>query len=155
VFAGILHGFGLPVVAGGAGRFVAAFRALLGSLGVRVETGLRGRPHPRGARPCGRHGGCGPSGAPRRTRLGDAGRALWHILPEGAIDSALPAGAARFRHGRAAMQIHVALSEPLRWRDPRLTEIPLIHLSDGTAGTGIGRAEAEADSCPRHPTVVA
>jgi phytoene dehydrogenase-like protein len=40
VFAGILHGFGLPVVAGGAGRFVAAFRALLGSLGVRVETGF-------------------------------------------------------------------------------------------------------------------
>jgi phytoene dehydrogenase-like protein len=29
---------GLPVVAGGAGRFVAAFRSLLGSLGVRVET---------------------------------------------------------------------------------------------------------------------
>src|SRR5262249_8433634 len=39
LFAGILHGFGLPVVAGGAGRFVAAFRSLLDSLGVRVETG--------------------------------------------------------------------------------------------------------------------
>ena len=42
LFAGILHGFGLPVVAGGAGRFVAAFRSLLGSLGVRVETGFEG-----------------------------------------------------------------------------------------------------------------
>src|SRR6516162_5859475 len=40
LFAGILHGFGLPVVAGGAGQFVAAFRSLLGSLGVRVETGV-------------------------------------------------------------------------------------------------------------------
>jgi len=34
LFAGTLHGFGLPVVAGGAGRFVAAFRSLLDSLGV-------------------------------------------------------------------------------------------------------------------------
>src|SRR5262249_11874300 len=40
LFAGILHGFGLPVVAGGAGRFVAAFRSLLESLSVRVETGV-------------------------------------------------------------------------------------------------------------------
>jgi choline dehydrogenase-like flavoprotein len=40
LFAGTLHGFGLPVVAGGAGRFVAAFRSLLVSLGVRVETGF-------------------------------------------------------------------------------------------------------------------
>jgi len=38
LFAGILHGFGLPVVAGGAGRFLAAFRSLLDSLAVRVET---------------------------------------------------------------------------------------------------------------------
>jgi len=52
------------------------------------------------------------------------------------------------------MQIHVALSEPLGWRDPRLAEIPLIHLSGGSAGTGIACAEAEAGLLPRHPTVV-
>src|SRR5262249_57110178 len=40
LFAGTLHSFGLPVVAGGAGRFVAAFRSLLDSLGVRMETGV-------------------------------------------------------------------------------------------------------------------
>ena len=62
--------------------------------------------------------------------------------------------AARFRHGRAALQIHVALSEPFGWRDPQLAEIPLIHLSDGSAGTGIACAEAEAELLPRHPTVV-
>jgi len=64
------------------------------------------------------------------------------------------AEAARFRHGRAALQIHVALSEPLGWRDPRLAEIPLIHLSDGSASTGIACAEAEAGLLPRRPTVV-
>jgi phytoene dehydrogenase-like protein len=75
-------------------------------------------------------------------------------LPEGAVDAALRAEAASFRYGRAALQIHVALSEPLGWRDPRLAEIPLIHLSDGSAGTGIACAEAEAGLLPRHPTVV-
>jgi len=49
---------------------------------------------------------------------------------------------------------NVALSEPLSWRDPRLAEIPLIHLSDGSASTGIACAEAEAGLLPRHPTVV-
>jgi phytoene dehydrogenase-like protein len=76
------------------------------------------------------------------------------LLPEGAVDSALRAEAASFRHGRAALQIHVALSEPLSWRDPRLAEIPLIHLSDGSASTGIACAEAEAGLLPRHSTVV-
>ena len=44
------------------------------------------------------------------------------LLPEGVVDSALRAEAASFRHGRASMQIHVALSEPLGWRDPRLAK---------------------------------
>jgi phytoene dehydrogenase-like protein len=63
-----------------------------------------------------------------------------------AVGPPLRAEAANFRHGRAALQIHVALSEPLGWRDPRLAEIPLIHLSDGSAGTGTACAEAEAEA---------
>jgi phytoene dehydrogenase-like protein len=77
-----------------------------------------------------------------------------HLLPEGAVDSALRTEAASFRHGRAALQIHVALSAPLSWCDKRLAEIPLIHLSDGSASTGIACAEAEAGLLPRRPTVV-
>ncbi|WP_406502797.1 phytoene desaturase family protein [Streptomyces sp. NBC_01602] len=38
LLAATLHGFGLPVVAGGSGCFLDAFRSLLGSLNVRVET---------------------------------------------------------------------------------------------------------------------
>jgi phytoene dehydrogenase-like protein len=76
------------------------------------------------------------------------------LLPEDAVDSALRSEAVSFRYGRAALQIHVALSAPLGWRDPRLAEVPLIHLSDGSAGTGIACAEAEAGLLPRRPTVV-
>ena len=156
LFAGILHGFGLPVVAGGAGRFVVAFRSLLGSLGVRVETGFE---VDRILVAHGRAVGVEAAGRTLRARRAvlasvTPGALYGRLLPEDAVNSALRAEAARFRHGRAAMQIHVALSEPLGWRNPRLAEIPLIHLSDGSAGTGIACAEAEAGLLPRHPTVV-
>src|SRR5262245_7569291 len=39
VLAATIHGFGLPVVAGGSGRFVAAFRALLEERRVDIRTG--------------------------------------------------------------------------------------------------------------------
>jgi phytoene dehydrogenase-like protein len=156
LFAGILHGFGLPVVAGGAGRFVAAFRSLFGSLGARVETGFE---VDRILVAHGRAVGVEAAGRTLRARravLASVTPCAPHgrLLPEGAVDSARRAEAASFRHGRAALQIHVALSEPLGWRDPRLAEIPLIHLSDGSAGTGIACAEAEAGLLPRNPTVV-
>jgi phytoene dehydrogenase-like protein len=146
LLAGTLHGFGLPVVTGGAGRFVAAFRSLLGSLGVRVETGFE---VDRILVAQGRAVGAAAAGhsfhARRAVLASVTPTALYgRLLPEDAIDTALRAEAASFRHGRAALQIHVALSEPLGWRDPRLAEIPLIHLSDGSASTGIACAEAEA-----------
>jgi phytoene dehydrogenase-like protein len=160
LFAGILHGFGLPVVAGGAGRFLAAFRSLLGSLGVRVETGaLVERILVEQGRAVGVHA-CDAAGertfrARRAVIASVTPTALYgRLLPEGAVDPALRTEAARFRYGRAALQIHVALSEPLAWRDRRLAEIPLIHLSDGSGSTGMACAEAEAGLLPRSPTVV-
>jgi phytoene dehydrogenase-like protein len=156
LFAGLLHGFGLPVVAGGAGQFVAAFRSLLGSLGVRIETGIDVE--------CvlveqGRAIGVAAAGCTFRARRAvlasvTPGALYGRLLPEGTVNPALRAEAAGFRHGRAALQIHVALSAPLGWRDPRLAEIPLIHLSDGSADTGVACAEAEAGLLPANPTVV-
>jgi phytoene dehydrogenase-like protein len=147
---------GLPVVAGGAGRFVAAFRSLLGSLGVRVETDFEvDRILVTQRRAVGVEAAGRTFRARRAVLASVTPTALYgRLLPEGAVDSALRAEAASFRHGRATLQIHVALSEPLGWRDPRLAEIPLIHLSDGSAGTGIACAEAEVGLLPRHPTVV-
>jgi phytoene dehydrogenase-like protein len=52
------------------------------------------------------------------------------------------------------MQVHVALSAPLSWREAELAEVPLVHLSDGSASTAIACAEAEAGLLPRRPTVV-
>jgi phytoene dehydrogenase-like protein len=156
LFAGIMHGVGLPVVAGGAGRFVAAFRSLLDSLGVHIETGsevdriLVTQHRAVGVEAAGR-----TFRARRAVIASVTPNALYNrLLPNDVINAAVQAEAASFRPGRAALQIHVALSEPLGWRDTRLAEVPLIYLSDGSASTGIACAEAEAGLLPRRPTVV-
>jgi len=156
LLAATLHGAGLPVVAGGAGRFLAAFRSLLDSLGVDVRTGVHAE------RILVEHGqatGVVAGGhifrARRAVLASVTPTALYgELLPGNAVDAAVRAEAASFRYGRAEMQIHVALSGPLGWSDPRLREIPLVHLSDGSASTGIACAEAEAGLLPRRPTVV-
>jgi phytoene dehydrogenase-like protein len=76
------------------------------------------------------------------------------LLPTHAVTPAVRGQAAAYRYGRAAMQVHVALSGPPRWRNPRLRDVPLIHISDGSASTAIACAEAEAGLLPRRPTVV-
>jgi phytoene dehydrogenase-like protein len=156
LFAATLHGAGLPVVVGGAGRFVAAFHSLLASLQVHVETNCEVE---RILVADGRAVGVEAAGHTLRARRAVLASvtpsALYNrLLPESAVDSDLRVEAARFRHGRGAMQIHVALSEPLGWSDSRLEQVPLIHLSDGSSSTGVACAEAEAGLLPRRPTVV-
>ncbi|CDR03200.1 phytoene desaturase family protein [Streptomyces iranensis] len=156
LFAATLHGAGVPVVAGGAGRFLDAFRSLLTTTGVRVETGTRvDRILVERGRAVGVAAGGRVFRARRAVLASVTPTALYGtLLPEGSVRRELRDEARRFRYGRAAMQIHVALSEPLGWRDTRLSTIPLVHLTDGSGSTGIACAEAEAGLLPRRPTVV-
>ncbi|GII53726.1 FAD-dependent oxidoreductase [Planotetraspora thailandica] len=156
LFAATLHGFGLPVVAGGASRFVDAFRSLLDSLGVQVVTGFNVE---RILIEQGRAAGVMSEDRTIRARRAVLASvspiALYRdLLPEGAVNPQLREEAARFRYGRAAMQVHVALSQPIGWRDERLNRVPLVHVSDGSSSIGIACAEAEAGLLPRRPTVV-
>ena len=156
LFAATLHGAGLPVVTGGAGQFVAAFQSLLASLKVDMETNCEIESIlVKDGRAVGVEAGGRVLRARRAVLASVTPSALYNrLLPESAVDPDLRVEAARFRHGRAAMQIHVALSEPLGWTDSRLEQVPLIHLSDGSASTGIACAEAEAGLLPRHPSAV-
>ncbi|MET9386005.1 NAD(P)/FAD-dependent oxidoreductase [Streptomyces sp. NPDC002928] len=157
ILAATIHGFGLPVVAGGAVNFVRAFEELLRELGVDIRTG---QPVERLLLTDGKVTGvvCGGE----TFRAGHAvlasvtPSALYGELlpPEAPVPPAVRDQARRFRYGRAAMQIHVALSAPLTWEDGRLAAVPLLHLSDGSASTAIACAEAEAGLLPRRPTVV-
>ncbi|MCH5676631.1 phytoene desaturase family protein [Streptomyces gilvus] len=157
LFAATMHGFGLPVVAGGAENLVGAFEALLRELRVDIRTG---QPVERLLLTDGKVTGviCGGETVhARRAVLASVTPSALYggLLPRAAqVPPAVRDQARRFRYGRAAMQIHVALSAPPTWNDDRLADVPLVHLSDGSASTGIACAEAEAGLLPRRPTVV-
>ncbi len=156
VMAATMHGFGLPVVVGGANQFVIAFERLFAEYGVNVITGSRvdsievqdGRAV--GVRVDGKSLKAG------KAVLASTGpRQLYEeLLDEHNVAPQTRAEVARYRPGRAAMQIHVALSAPLAWTDARLDAVPLIHVSSGSDSTGIACAQAEAGLLPAAPTVV-
>ncbi|HEY4281341.1 MAG TPA: NAD(P)/FAD-dependent oxidoreductase [Conexibacter sp.] len=156
LFAFTLHAAGLPIVEGGQARFVAAFRALLDSHQAQVITG---EPVERilveGGRAVGVATASRTLRATRAVIASVAPEALYtELLPAGAVGEPVRDAARHYRPGRAAMQIHVALSAPPAWRDARLADVPLLHLGEGAASTAIACAEAEAGLLPREATVV-
>lgn len=155
VFAGAMHQFGLPVVTGGAQNFVNAFEQLLVDSGVEIRLNEEVLEITTS--------GDAVNGV--RTSAGTiaADTVLAGVSPGALYGQLLGAtqkvsqqrdGAATYRPGRAAMQLHFALDRPLQWSDTALQEVPLIHLSNGSSSTGIACAQAEAGLLPSEPTVV-
>ncbi|WP_426005399.1 phytoene desaturase family protein [Paenarthrobacter sp. NyZ202] len=153
VMAMTMHGFGLPVVKGGASRFVEAFESLLRDHGVRIMLGAEAREI------------LSVSGSVTGVRTSQgivpAATVLANVSPQALYTRLLPgapaglaAGARRYRNGRGAMQIHLALDKPVEWLDPRLNTVPLIHISNGADSTGVACAQAEAGLLPAEPTIV-
>ncbi|WP_104525920.1 phytoene desaturase family protein [Blastococcus atacamensis] len=156
LFAATMHGAGLPVVRGGAGRFVTAFEGLLAEREVEVRTGtVVDRVLVEDGRAVGVRAGESTLTA-REAVLASVWPGVLYdqLLPVGAVRAGLREEAVRYRPGRAAMQVHVALSGPVPWRDDELAGVPLIHLSDGSSSTAIACAEASAGMLPARPTVV-
>lgn len=155
-FAATLHGAGAPVVTGGASGLVDAFRALLESLGVVIMTGTDvDHIELQDGRAVGVAVGGRVVVAENAVLASVTPTTLYgELLPPDAVSRQIAVEARRFRYGRAAMQVHVALDAPLRWADDRLCATPLVHLSDGSSSTGIACAEAEAGLLPSRPTVV-
>jgi phytoene dehydrogenase-like protein len=155
--AATLHGFGLPVVKGGSENFVKAFERLIADGGGTVRTGVEvERIQVRGGRAVGVVAG-GEEIVARRAVIANVtptqlyGRLLG---PGDAPAEAVAAGKA-YRYGRrSGMQIHVALSEPLRWRDSRLDDTPIVHLADRPTDVTLACAQAAAGFLPSSPTVV-
>ncbi|MGR0160580.1 phytoene desaturase family protein [Paenarthrobacter nitroguajacolicus] len=153
VMAMSMHSFGLPVVKGGASRFVAAFESLLRHNGARIMLGAEAEEILV----------TGGSAAGVRTSQGvvTADTVLANVSPQALYTRLLrqpPEGMAeaaeRYQNGRGAMQIHLALDRAVEWLDPRLNDVPLVHISNGSDSTGIACAHAEAGLLPSEPTVV-
>jgi phytoene dehydrogenase-like protein len=81
---------------------------------------------------------------------------LYGSLLDGSRLGDLPQKAARFRYGRAEMQIHFALSEPPRWEgDERLGGTAIVHVTPGLDGVSRAVNEADRGLLPAEATIVA
>jgi phytoene dehydrogenase-like protein len=80
------------------------------------------------------------------------------LLRDGDAPADARAAAARFRYGRAGMQIHLALDEPPRWAGPqadRLARTAIVHVTPGLDGVSRAVNEAERGLLPAEATIVA
>jgi hypothetical protein len=85
----------------------------------------------------------------RAVRQGRWGEELTSPSNEGdAIFAPLQQSARAYRYGRGDMQIHLALSEPRRWRDPALGDVVMLHLTSGVDAIATAIGEAKRGFCP-------
>ena len=152
-----LEAVGMPVVSGGSVRIVHAFRTLIERCGgvllaqSHVERVVVARGRAVGVR---LQGG----------RVLHARRAVvcnvtptqlyLSLLDPAVVPNAIQGAAKAYRYGRGSMQIHVALSEAARWRQPALREVVMVHLTGGVDAVARAVGEAERGLLPAQPTSV-
>src|SRR5215218_6062459 len=156
--AGVLHEIGMPVVRGGSDNFVKAFVRLIEDHGGAVRTGVEvERIMVRERRAAGVVAAGEELQAARAVIAGTTPTQLYgRLLPTGAVPARAVAEAARFRFSdRAGTQIHLALSEPPRWRgDSRLGQAAVVHLTGGLDAVSLACAQARTGLLPAEPTIV-
>ena len=154
VIAFALQAAGAPVVQGGAGRAVAAFRALIEAAGGTIRTGadadritvVDGKVTGI-ALASGEEIACPSvlaSVAPGQLH----GRLLRALGPQ-----ADKAAARAYRHGRGNFQLHYALDRAPEWLTPGLDQVALIHLADGIDSVSKSANEAARGMLPEVPTI--
>jgi phytoene dehydrogenase-like protein len=80
------------------------------------------------------------------------------LLRQSDVPAQVRDSAARYRYGRAGMQIHLALDEPPRWKGPdaeRLARTAIVHVTPGLDGVSRAVNEAERGLLPAEATIVA
>jgi len=148
---------GCPVVRGGGQRLVEAFRRLIEAHGGALETGVEAsRIEVEGGRARGVHTAGGERYGARRGVLASVtpGQLYTRLLEETAVPDEVLHQARGFRHGKADMQIHIAMSEPPRWREPALAEVAMVHVTPGLDGVSLATSQAECGLLPAAGTIV-
>lgn len=149
-----LEGVGLPFVKGGNARTVDAFRAIVEGAGGAFETGvdvaeiLVSGGKAQGVRAADGREFTAKSVICNVTPTQLYGRLLGQHAPDD-----LRRQARDYRYGKGNMQIHVALSEPLVWNDPKLNEVLYLHLTPGLDGVSRAVNEAERGLLPAEGTI--
>lgn len=154
VIAFALEAAGAPVIKGGAGQAVEAFRRLIEEKGGNFRTGADvDRILVENGRVKGVVLANGEVITARSVLASVApgqlyGRLLRDVdLPE---DKAAVPG---FRHGCGNFQLHYALDRQPEWLTPTLDDVALIHLADGIDSVSKSANEAERGMLPENPTI--
>ncbi len=154
VIAFALEAAGAPVVKGGSGAAVGAFRRLIEEKGgtFRTEADVD-RIMVEGGKVTGVRLTSGEEISAKSVLASVAPGQLYGRLLQ---DLHLPedkASARTFRHGRGNFQLHFALDRHPEWLTPGLDDVALIHLSDGIDSVSKSANEAERGMIPETPTI--
>jgi phytoene dehydrogenase-like protein len=153
VVAFALEAAGAPVIKGGAGAAVVAFRGLIEERGGEIRCGADvDKITVKDGRVTGVRLASGEEIACRSVLASVApgqlyGRLLDVNLPE---DRAAVQG---YRHGRGDFQLHYALDAVPEWTTDGLQDVALIHLADGIDSVSKSANEAERGMLPATPTI--
>lgn len=159
LIAAALQGGGMPIPKGGGFRLIEALAGLIEDNGgeVRCECDVRNVRQVDGMA----NGVALADGEVVSARRAVAccvtpSQLYLRLLEDADLPSWVREAARRFRHGRADMQIHMALSEPPRWKDAdeRLSSTAMIHLTPGLDAVSRAVNQAERGLLPCEATVV-
>lgn len=153
VVAFALEAAGAPIIKGGAGAAVQAFRGLIEENGGRIRTSADvAQILVKDSRVTGVRLADGEEISCRSVLASVAPNQLYQrLLQENLpVDSA---AATKFRHGRGDFQLHYALDQHPEWLSDGLDEVALIHLSDGIDAVSKSANEAERGMLPAQPTI--
>ena len=154
VVAFALEAAGAPVIKGGAGAAVAAFRALIEEHGGELRVGADvDRIDAVGGRVTGVTLVGGETIAAKSVLASVAPGQLMDRLLRGENLPEDQVAAKTFRHGRGNFQLHYALDANPEWLSPGLQDVALIHLADGVDSVSKSANEAERGMLPAQPTI--
>jgi phytoene dehydrogenase-like protein len=75
------------------------------------------------------------------------------LLADADVPPPIREQAQHYRYGRGCVQIHLALAEPPRWADERMSRVGQPHLTSGLDGCSLAIAQAMAGLLPGEPTI--
>ena len=154
VVAFALEAAGAPVIKGGAGAAVAAFRSLIEKHGGELRTGADvDRVTTSNGRVTGVTLTDGSKVAAKSVLASVAPGQLMDRLLRAENLPADKAAAKTFRHGRGNFQLHYALDASPEWLSPGLEDVALVHLADGIDSVSKSANEAERGMLPVTPTI--
>jgi phytoene dehydrogenase-like protein len=152
---------GMPVPVGGGVRLVEALSGIVRDAGGELRTDAQVESIVvSGGRATGIVlSGGEPVDATRAVVAGVTPTQLYgSLLRAGDVLAEVTDAAARFRYGRAGMQIHIAMDEPPRWKGAdaqRLGRTAIVHVTPGLDGVSRAVNEAERGLLPAEATIVA